>query len=755
MEIKEIFSAQPHSVFELFVEPGLGLYVPNYQRPYSWDKEKIERLLDDVAAGLEQLSRTDDSIKFLGSIITLKDNDQSTIQPQFKEHLPPSVVHIIDGQQRLSTLLLLATVLHESIRIRLAKLKHDDEACFWLKPRAEILLAELEEIFSLDMRTGELKYYPRMIRAYVDGWSRHRSQAQYASPIASLLFHYGEHARSEVTARSKFAHEGIMKDVGAAHENDAKHLLVLRDHMFKHLRSLLKSDEDPRIVGQNEILKSSHIQIALFQSELEDPTKASITASKADGNLLSLMAYAAFFLKRVTVTRVTAKREQYGFDMFEALNTTGEPLTVLETFKPKVILAEKVNEWPGSVSKIFFEEIESYVGQKSGSIERQKRTSKVVIPFALAYRGQKLGSRTSEQRRFLHQSYEEIQGIEDKREYLSLLSSVAKIQGEYWSTDEAVAWIMPSKEKDDASLALSFLSTANHEIVIPLISRYYAQMRFAAEKGPAELSLALALKACAGFFTLYRSAALGTNNIDSAWRDVMGSSYFSLSGSNIATVPPIGELQAALQDKLKALGILERNEWIAAASRVPVYAASKPLTRFLLLAASNNTVPDASKPGLLQKAKKGVYEVFDRSSWMSDSFRTIEHVYPQTAAGSTWPGEIGEQRLVDCLGNLTLLPGEINSSLKNKPWSVKRAMYQALSAETTEESARILDGTPLSVSEKASVTAVAAKTDTFLPILKALGEIDSDWSADFVQSRSENLLALGYETVAPWLGLEP
>ncbi|HFO5872451.1 TPA: hypothetical protein ACHKDG_003510, partial [Escherichia coli] len=38
MEIKDVFGAQPKSVWEYICENGQGLYVPAYQRQYSWDK---------------------------------------------------------------------------------------------------------------------------------------------------------------------------------------------------------------------------------------------------------------------------------------------------------------------------------------------------------------------------------------------------------------------------------------------------------------------------------------------------------------------------------------------------------------------------------------------------------------------------------------------------------------------------------------------------------------------------------------------
>jgi hypothetical protein len=34
---------------------------------------------------------------------------------------------------------------------------------------------------------------------------------------------------------------------------------------------------------------------------------------------------------------IVAKKEEYAFEMFDSLNTTGDPLTAFETFKPKVV----------------------------------------------------------------------------------------------------------------------------------------------------------------------------------------------------------------------------------------------------------------------------------------------------------------------------------------------------------------------------------------------------------------------------------
>ncbi|GDJ29008.1 hypothetical protein BvCmsKSP009_00705 [Escherichia coli] len=47
MEIKDVFGAQPKSVWEYICENGQGLYVPAYQRQYSWDKPVLDPRYSD------------------------------------------------------------------------------------------------------------------------------------------------------------------------------------------------------------------------------------------------------------------------------------------------------------------------------------------------------------------------------------------------------------------------------------------------------------------------------------------------------------------------------------------------------------------------------------------------------------------------------------------------------------------------------------------------------------------------------------
>ena len=59
---------------------------------------------------------------------------------------------------------------------------------------------------------------------------------------------------------------------------------------------------------------------------------------------------AAYVLNRIALTVVQGKDEDYAFTIFESLNTTGEPLTAFETFLPRVVMAEKIQDYQDSVA---------------------------------------------------------------------------------------------------------------------------------------------------------------------------------------------------------------------------------------------------------------------------------------------------------------------------------------------------------------------------------------------------------------------
>ncbi|RVZ95298.1 DUF262 domain-containing protein [Helicobacter pylori] len=80
------------------LKKGLYHQIPIYQRPYQWTEENCEKLLDDLFFNYEDDRESD---YFCGSLVLVKSDPSSKTE----------TYDIVDGQQRLSTFILLAKVL--------------------------------------------------------------------------------------------------------------------------------------------------------------------------------------------------------------------------------------------------------------------------------------------------------------------------------------------------------------------------------------------------------------------------------------------------------------------------------------------------------------------------------------------------------------------------------------------------------------------------------------------------------------------
>lgn len=105
-----IKSANQYPVHTLFSHEGNVLYkIPPYQREYSWQKVHWEDLFDDLIDA--------EGAHFLGTIITLD---------QTKDSLESNILHVVDGQQRLTTLTLLLAAVYSVLKENLEELDEDN-----------------------------------------------------------------------------------------------------------------------------------------------------------------------------------------------------------------------------------------------------------------------------------------------------------------------------------------------------------------------------------------------------------------------------------------------------------------------------------------------------------------------------------------------------------------------------------------------------------------------------------------------------
>lgn len=78
--------------------------IPAYQRPYVWGKDQVTDLLDDVVAAMRS-SDTDEY--FIGSLVIRPVEMQDNAEQAYTEN------ELLDGQQRLTTLLLIFAALRD------------------------------------------------------------------------------------------------------------------------------------------------------------------------------------------------------------------------------------------------------------------------------------------------------------------------------------------------------------------------------------------------------------------------------------------------------------------------------------------------------------------------------------------------------------------------------------------------------------------------------------------------------------------
>lgn len=89
------------TIQELFSDKNADFLIPDYQRPYAWNEDECRTLWEDLFAFIfpdNDKDKFNDDEYFLGPIVTFKNNRQS---------------EVIDGQQRLTTLMLLLRAFYD------------------------------------------------------------------------------------------------------------------------------------------------------------------------------------------------------------------------------------------------------------------------------------------------------------------------------------------------------------------------------------------------------------------------------------------------------------------------------------------------------------------------------------------------------------------------------------------------------------------------------------------------------------------
>lgn len=770
VQIDQIFTATTENILTFLSTAGQGCYVPAYQRPYAWDSRNVDRLFEDAISGLNHLMIRPAAISFLGTLIAIHDTSYATVQPIFRPEVAPRVMTIIDGQQRITTSVMINIALHAHLTGTLAKLGAVAGDEFdWIREQCALALADLWSTFAMDRTTGVpavYQWYPRVIRAIEDVWSKKGVQASYASPIAALTWAYISYVKAPPAQDKGFTHS-VSKD-GKPDERHQATIDVYKHVVWQLGRLTGRYWENYDFPDIQQIVNDAKFVSALWSFPASSEVVKFINEGSASRSyipfttLFRTLIFYKYFCTRMALTVVTTRTEDDAFDMFEALNTTGEPLTAFETFRPKVIESEGLLNWDGSVTQQAMERVERYLDAFRKADERQRATAEMLIPFALAETGEKLSKNLSDQRRYLRDVYQG-QDQDARRSLVCSLSSLAAFMQTGWNADIDKTPHLEGVAEFDEETGFCFqaLRHLKHNVAVAGLSRFYDEVRRAPdeERGVRAGEFVAAIKATTAFSMLWRGAKGGTENIDQIYRSIMrdGDPKQQIPQLAKRSGPKRGTLSLANYRRLLrqhlAQAFPDKAAWVAEASRTPIYDHSAPVAKFLIIAASHDTVVDAKEEGLIERGRHGVAPTIQSAIWRADATFSVEHVAPQSRPATGWEDEIYEPgtRHVGRLGNLTVLPSGANSFVGNKNWPQKRALYRYFASETAEAAAKVAATFPsvgLSVSDHGTAL---LETSAYLPMLKAVSTYEFDWDVDIIERRSVRLAELAYDTVIGWL----
>ena len=197
--------------------------------------------------------------------------------------------------------------------------------------------------------------------------------------------------------------------------------------------------------------------------------------------------------------------------------------------------------------------------------------------------------------------------------------------------------------------------------------------------------------------------------------------------------------------------ILDKQKWVESVSEVGIYGHSHVIARFLLFCASDDAIPDEENKGLIKRGRQGCSPMLRLAEWNNDAYFTIEHVAPQSGSDG-WQEDIyKDPKTIHTLGNLILLPREVNSILGDQGWSQKKQIYRLLAEKTPKGFSEIkkeLKDLEVEISNKAKE--IFDKTQ-YLPICESVAHFDEPWSLDIIQRRTRRIAELAWDQLESWL----
>ena len=621
--------SRPASLKELLSHQFI---IPSFQRPYAWDDNHFEDLLNTIKENQDKDNRK----AFLGSVIVaLKKNEQSEV-PGKQQYF------LIDGQQRITSFLLL-------LRFIFKQLKQ-------LEKQAEQEITETEKSLKMAKDNKKVDDVQKYTEQKKDKENETKRRKEKLTNIEQIL---QSHRIKRESSTSESLEKNILKYILDKNSKD--------DQSIKEIKNI-------------------------FEDKIKEDMNGTVTTDTMIKYLDYILDSCIFCFLTITGDN----SEDYAIDIFNSLNSTGEPLTAFEILKS--LIYKKFNSDIKNRDELTekFNKIEKDLEKKKfKKIKQNKYTDRLLLFINMMTENLQV---------------EQIFSFRDKRNLLDKIISFPKdkvkelIDCMYslhtfilnnWENKKA---LFQNNNLDvESKLIFNFMQSISHDRIIPVLYRFK----------DTESDLNKVIKICAGFTCLWRGGASdgGTDRIDNKYEKVIKEIY-----SN--QLPDIQNLNHIILNLLKKERSLKNNLnslWVDKFKDIDIYKKSK-LARFLLFIAFHKRDFDTKT----KEMNNSQLKFLTTDNWTGKEYKTIEHIIPKS------------QQHIDKIGNLILLPENINQQVGAKDFEKKKTIYKKCLQTDSQDM-------------------------PYIPILKEIVSYDN-FNKDIVNKRGERLARSLWQTLAEeWL----
>ena len=433
------------------------LVIPSYQRPYAWDEDNIEDLFNTIKESFEiqgnQSAAFDANNRhpaFFGSVIFSTQDHNKYL--------------VIDGQQRVTTFLFVLRIIQERLE----------------KDKDQILkkLAVLDKVLDEAQEKNDIKKSKDIFGNRMKIETKYKDHDKLIKEITSLLLK-----------------TNISRETTENNENktiESEYINYINGKSFKESKDFQKN--------KNKIFN-------LISTIIDDmPLNTSDEYEKYSYVIDYILNTVKFCLLNIQ----GGNSEEYAIDVFNTLNSTGEPLTGFEVFKSKIM------QLNSSLDK---QQIERDLFHIENSIKKQKpnrkdiiaQTGKLLLYLAVHrddYEKNKLSDKKfKDQNSYIKKTLTQNNVVKILEEIKGLSDFVVKNWLIKKKSDRAYYRQLSHKDSVFSLKGFDFLRDINHDRVLPVIYKWSEE--FLDKKEFNLKSYQKIIELCTAFSCLWRMASHG------------------------------------------------------------------------------------------------------------------------------------------------------------------------------------------------------------------------------------------------------